>query len=49
MEPGQVLREDYEYVRKVSCSLFLFKEPLAGWRHVQASERRTKSDWALQI
>ncbi|WP_342481933.1 IS630 family transposase [Paenibacillus sp. FSL L8-0340] len=49
MKPGQVLREDYEYVRKGSCSLFLFTEPLAGWRHVQASERRTKSDWALQI
>ncbi|NEU60519.1 transposase [Paenibacillus sp. ALJ109b] len=49
MKPGQVLREDYEYVRKGSCSLFLFTEPLAGWRHVQASEKRTKSDWALQI
>ncbi|MGM1023707.1 MAG: IS630 family transposase [Bacillota bacterium] len=49
MKAGQVLREDYEYVRKGSCSLFLFTEPLAGWRHVQASERRTKSDWALQI
>ncbi|WP_445671446.1 transposase [Paenibacillus sp. FSL R7-0302] len=49
MKAGQVLREDYEYVRKGSCSLFLFTEPHAGWRHVQASERRTKSDWALQI
>lgn len=49
MKPGQVRREDYEYVRKGSCSLFLFTEPLAGWRHVQASERRTKADWALQI
>ncbi|MNW53517.1 hypothetical protein D3C74_310820 [compost metagenome] len=49
MKEGQVLREDYEYVRKGSCCLFLFTEPLAGWRHVQASERRTKSDWALQI
>lgn len=49
MKAGQVLREDYEYVRKGSCCLFLFTEPLAGWRHVQASERRTKSDWALQI
>ncbi|WP_410515058.1 IS630 family transposase [Paenibacillus sp. BR2-3] len=49
MKPGQVRREDYEYVRKGSCSVFLFTEPLAGWRHVQASERRTKADWALQI
>lgn len=49
MKPGQVQREDYEYVRKGSCSVFLFTEPLAGWRHVHASERRTKADWALQI
>ncbi|WP_410514959.1 hypothetical protein PaeBR_11525 [Paenibacillus sp. BR2-3] len=31
MKPGQVRREDYEYVRKGSCSVFLFTEPLAGW------------------
>lgn len=49
MKPGQVRREDYEYVRKGSCSLFLFTEPLAGWRHVHVSERRTKVDWAKQI
>jgi transposase len=49
MKPGQVQREDYEYVRKGSCSVFMFTEPLAGRRHVQASERRTKVDWALQI
>ncbi len=30
MKPGQVEREDYEYVRKGSCSVFLFTEPLAG-------------------
>lgn len=30
MKPGQVHREDYEYVRKGSCSVFLFTEPLAG-------------------
>lgn len=49
MKPGQVRREDYEDVRKGSCSVFLFTEPLAGWRHVHASERRTKADWAMQI
>ncbi len=49
MKPGQVRREDYEYVRKGSCSVFLFTEPLVGWGHVQASERRTKVDWAMQI
>jgi hypothetical protein len=49
LKPGKPLTEDYEYVRKGSCSIFLFTEPLAGWRHVQASERRTKIDWATQI
>lgn len=49
MQPGQILKEDYEYVRKGSCSIFMFTEPLGQWRHVKASERRTKIDWALQI
>lgn len=49
MKPEQVRRVDYEYVRKGSCSVFLFTEPLVGWRRVQASERWTKVDWALQM
>lgn len=47
--PGQVKKEDYEYIRNGSCSIFMFTEPLGGWRHVCASQRRTKKDWALQI
>ena len=27
----------------------MFTEPLAGWRHIVVSERRTKKDWARQI
>lgn len=49
MKPGILAKEDYEYVRNGTCSIFIFTEPLAGWRHVQASERRTKKDWAMQI
>lgn len=49
MKPGMIAREDYEYVRCGTCSIFIFAEPLAGWRHVVASERRTKRDWAGQI
>jgi transposase len=30
-------------------NLFLFVEPLRGWRHVRVTERRTKRDWALAI
>ena len=49
MKPGKSLRRDDEYVRHGTCSIFLFTEPLAGWRHVDAQERRTKIDWAHQI
>jgi len=49
MKSGKVRREDYEYERKGTCCLFLFTEPLAGWRHVRVSERRTKSDWAKRV
>jgi hypothetical protein len=49
MKPGKPRKEDYEYVRKGTCSIFVFTEPLSGWRHVAASERRTKKDWALQV
>ena len=49
MKPGSPRKEDYEYVRNGVCSIFVFTEPLAGWRHVHASARRTKKEWALQI
>ena len=44
--PGQVRREDYEYERHGVANLFLFCEPLTGWRAVQVTERRTRTDWA---
>jgi len=47
--PGQALRYDYEYRRHGTRNLFLFFEPLAGWRHVEVSERRTKLDFAHQM
>jgi len=49
MRPGQPAKQDYEYIREGTCSIFVFTEPLASWRHVVASKRRTKQDWALQI
>ena len=48
-KPGRVKREDNEYVRNGTCSIFLFTEPLGGGRRCNASERRTKQDWAEQI
>jgi hypothetical protein len=47
--PGQDRKEDSEYVRNGTCSIFVWVEPLRGWRHVDAQPRRTKIDWAHQV
>ena len=47
--PGQPRREDYEYRRQGTCNLFLAGEPLAGWRQVAVTERRTMQDFAQQL
>jgi hypothetical protein len=49
MEPGNPERQDGEYIRNGTCSIFMFTEPLAGWRHVTICEHHTKIDWANQI
>lgn len=41
--------QDSEYVRNGTCSIFLFTEPLAGFRYAKALEHRTKVDWANQM
>jgi hypothetical protein len=45
MRPGQVLRQDGEYERKGTCNLFMFFEPLRGWRHVWVTDQRRKVEW----
>jgi hypothetical protein len=47
--PGQDHKEDSEYLRCGTCSIFLWVEPLKGWRRVDAQPQRTKIDWAHQI
>jgi hypothetical protein len=47
--PGQVRRQDHEYERKGTCNLFMFFEPLRGWRHVWVTARRRKVEWAWCI
>jgi hypothetical protein len=49
VKPGQPECFDYEYERNGMVSLFLFTEPLSGWRKVVVRERRTALDWALEI
>jgi len=48
-EDNKALKYDGEYERKGTCSIFLFTEPLAGWRHTQALPQRTRTDWANQM
>ncbi len=45
-EPGQPERFDCEYVRNGTANLFMISEPLAGWRHVEVTGRRTAKDFA---
>ena len=42
-------RVDYEYERAGTACIFMFAEPLSGWRKVSARLRRTKVDWALEM
>ena len=42
-------RVDYEYERAGTANIFMFTEPLAGWREATARETKTKVDWAIEI
>ena len=42
-------RVDYEYERAGTASIFMFCEPLQGWRDVEVRPRRTKVDWAQEM
>jgi len=49
IRPGQPQRYDTVYRRAGVATVFMFFEPLAGWRHVEITERKTRCDWAHQI
>jgi hypothetical protein len=42
-------RVDYEYERNGTASIFMFAEPLSGYRQATARPQRTKVDWALEV
>jgi hypothetical protein len=44
--PGSPAKQDYEYERNGMANLFLASEPLAGWRHVEVTQRKTAVDFA---
>ena len=45
-KPGCPERYDYEYQRNGTRNLFMFFQPLGGWRHVEVTAQRTKVDFA---
>lgn len=47
--PGRDRKEDCEYVRHGTCSIFMWAQPLAGRRRVVARPRRTRTDWAHEV
>ena len=42
-------RVDYEYERAGTANIFMFTEPLAGWREATVRETKTKIDWATEM
>ncbi len=42
-------RVDYEYERAGVANIFMFAEPLAGWREVAVRDSKTKVDWATEM
>ena len=49
LQPGAPLAYDYEYQRNGVSNLFMLFAPLEGWRRVEVSDRRTRTDWAEVI
>ena len=45
-QPGAPLACGCEYRRNGVSNLFMLFAPLEGWRRVEVTERRTRSDWA---
>lgn len=48
-KPGKPESFDFEYERNGTANIFLFTEPLTGWRKVVVTEHRTAIDWAKEI
>lgn len=46
---NHIKKYDCEYIRKGSCSIFMFTEPLGSWREAHALPQRTATDWAHQV
>ena len=49
LKPGRARRVDDKYERHGTCSLFLFCDPIGGWRRVGCRDSRTACDWAEEV
>lgn len=49
MKPGAAKRIDDKYVRHEVRSLFMFYNPVTGWRRVGCRDSRTRRDWAEEV
>jgi len=49
VEPGKPERVDHEYVREGVCTVWMFVEPLGGWRNVPVTSTKKAVDWAEQV
>ena len=47
--PGASRGYDFEYQRKGVSNLFMLFAPLEGWRRVEVTDRRTRTDWAKVV
>ena len=47
--PGKPERYDYEYERNGTTNIFMFAQPLVGWRRASVREKKTAVDWAEEI
>ena len=46
---GAARAYDYEYRRNGVSNLFMLFAPLEGWRRVEVTDRRTRTDWAKVV
>lgn len=49
MAPGTPAREDYHYERNGVAAIFMFLDPIRGWRRTSARDSRTRVDWAEEV
>lgn len=47
--PGSSAKIDCEYVRRGMGCVWMFNEPLGGWRDVRATTKKTAVEWAGQV